>query len=190
MVLPAPESDFIKGKESGMDIICAKSRYAFFITFAAPQITAREISSDTSKRCNILWLRTPLDRVFLTMAKRKDLPYADLIDYESVEFQPRLLCIRQPRVIINQISPQAAENGRDRNSVEAPEGSLAFDGSWKSSVLHARHHRTSRTDPLCSYLRYLRVSDCLSLWEDQLQDIDLVCKYLNQQLNLIYQLQV
>lgn len=79
-----PESQFIFKKEDGLDIICSKEKYAFFITFDIPVIAAEIYSDDPSRHCNILYLKSHLDSVFLSIVRRKNFPYADLIDTQSV----------------------------------------------------------------------------------------------------------
>ena len=81
---PVPESQFIYKKEDGLDIICSKEKYALFITFEIPVIAAEKYSDDPSRNCVILHLKSHLDTTFLSIVRRKDLPFADLIDTELV----------------------------------------------------------------------------------------------------------
>lgn len=74
-----PEDELPTDKEEGIDQVCENKKRALFITFAVTQLTADLASYE--KACPIFHLQTPLDVIFLTIARKKYLPYSSLMDY-------------------------------------------------------------------------------------------------------------
>lgn len=75
-----PESLLPMGKEKGIQQVCDSHKIALFITEAVTQITARQFSRGGA--CQILSLAFPLDKVFLTIARKKKFPFAELLDHQ------------------------------------------------------------------------------------------------------------
>lgn len=74
------ESKRISSKEEGMNIICEKKNYAFFTTYDVPKIIAQKISDDDSRDCEILNFKSHLDVAFFSIPRRKNFPFAEIIN--------------------------------------------------------------------------------------------------------------